>query len=225
MCAAAFHKLGFLKCKLKKAPPNVKLLTYKALVRPELEYASIVWNPVSMTAILAIEKIQRWAVRFAYKFKRNDSPSLLLHSNNIQTLEIWRKLARLTFCTCDLIVNFKLFLKYSYSLLHLEWLGTITSSPLLQFFLELTCLSYLISQGLFMTGMPFHENCFKYKIFWVKLRSILDWGDCALFPVLCFIFGLSECFLSERYTGYFGLECLHIILCTLLCHGLSKRFL
>lgn len=43
--SAAFRKLGLIRHKLKNTPPNVKLLAFNTLVRPKLEYGSVVWDP------------------------------------------------------------------------------------------------------------------------------------------------------------------------------------
>lgn len=98
VCASAFRKLGLIKRKLKISPPELKLLAYYSLIRPKLEYCSIVWDPFTKKDIARLEKVQRMAVRFVYgKYKRTDSPTLLMQSNRIMTLETRRKIARLKF--------------------------------------------------------------------------------------------------------------------------------
>ena len=44
-CNKAFKILGLLKRNLSSCPQKVKMLAYKALIRPILEYASAVWDP------------------------------------------------------------------------------------------------------------------------------------------------------------------------------------
>lgn len=91
-CASAFRKLCLLRHKLKKAPPNVKMLCYISLIRPKLEYACIVWDPYTKTNINSLERIQRKAVRFIFnKFSRCDSPTELMKINNLEPLELRRK--------------------------------------------------------------------------------------------------------------------------------------
>lgn len=98
ICSAAFRKLCLLRHKLKTAPPSVKLLSYFSLIRPKLEYASIVWDPHTKINIKNLERIQRKAVRFIYnKFRTTDSPTALLTANGIELLQIRRKKSRLEF--------------------------------------------------------------------------------------------------------------------------------
>lgn len=44
-CIKTFLKLSFLRKKLKGRPSNIKLEDYRTLIRPVLEYFSIVWDP------------------------------------------------------------------------------------------------------------------------------------------------------------------------------------
>lgn len=76
VCASASRKLGFLRHKLKKAPPELKMLTYKTYILPKLEYASVVWDPFYKKDIQKIEMVQRRTFyffkvsinRFSYQF-------------------------------------------------------------------------------------------------------------------------------------------------------------
>lgn len=97
-CSAALRKLWFLKRKLKKAPVNTKILAYNTFVRSKLEYAAVVWDPHTKKDIMSLERVQRKAVRFIFgKYKREDSPSLLMLRNKISSLEHRRKVSRLQF--------------------------------------------------------------------------------------------------------------------------------
>lgn len=95
-CQKAFKQLGFLRRKLATAPPNVKLSCYKSLVRPILEYGSVVWDPYQVYLINKLEAIQNKALRFIYsRYSRNDSVTLLRNRAAIQTLETRRRVASL----------------------------------------------------------------------------------------------------------------------------------
>ena len=53
----ASRTLGLLKRTLSPCSQNIKSIAYKMLVRPQLEYASEVWNPHTMKCIKKIEQI------------------------------------------------------------------------------------------------------------------------------------------------------------------------
>ena len=56
--------LGFLRRNLGKCHINIKKQAYISLVRSQLEYASVIWDPHRQNQIDQLEKIQRRAVRF-----------------------------------------------------------------------------------------------------------------------------------------------------------------
>jgi hypothetical protein len=62
--AKALSLLGLLKRSLYKAPKKVKLIAYKSLCRPVLEYACEVWDPHLAKHRYQIECVQNKAVRF-----------------------------------------------------------------------------------------------------------------------------------------------------------------
>lgn len=98
ICGSAQRKLGMLRRKLKQASPDVKLKAYTMIVRPTLEYASIVWDPYRRTLINQIERIQRLAVRFIFsKYERTESVTALIDKANLPDLASRRKIARLKF--------------------------------------------------------------------------------------------------------------------------------
>lgn len=98
ICNSSFKKLCILRHKLKHTPHYTKMLAYTSLIRPKLEYASIVWDPYTKTNINALEMIQRRAVRFIFsKYRITDSPTSLMKQHNIQTLQLRRKIHRLKF--------------------------------------------------------------------------------------------------------------------------------
>ena len=61
--AAANRMLGFLRRTLYRCRQHLKEKTYKAIVRPKLEYCSSVWDPHQQKYINKLEMIQRRAAR------------------------------------------------------------------------------------------------------------------------------------------------------------------
>jgi hypothetical protein len=72
----AYQILGFLKRTLFQAPKKVKLLAYKTLVRPILEYGCQVWDPVKKCDINLLEAVQKKAVRFICNIKGRQQESI-----------------------------------------------------------------------------------------------------------------------------------------------------
>ena len=58
------QQLGMIKRALYWAPTNAKLLAYKTLCLPYLEYAAAAWNPSSREGLSDIEQLYNQAVRF-----------------------------------------------------------------------------------------------------------------------------------------------------------------
>lgn len=97
-CKKAYKTLGFLRRKLAAAPATVKLAAYKTLVRPILEYGSIVWNPHQIYLTDMLERIQNKALRFIYsRYSRNDSVTALRNAAGIPTLACRRRVAAVKF--------------------------------------------------------------------------------------------------------------------------------
>ena len=63
ICTKAYGILGFLRHYLAACPKDVKESAYKALVRPVLEYGSLVWDPQSLL-LQDEQKVQKGADRF-----------------------------------------------------------------------------------------------------------------------------------------------------------------
>ena len=61
----ATKTLNFLRRNLYKCSQEVKASAYISIVRPLMEYASIVWDPYQITYINILEGIQRRAARWA----------------------------------------------------------------------------------------------------------------------------------------------------------------
>ena len=51
--------LGFLRRNLALAPRHTKEVAYKKLVRPQLEYAALIWHPYNETQTAKVGKVQR----------------------------------------------------------------------------------------------------------------------------------------------------------------------
>ena len=63
----ANRTLGFLRRNFKQCTKEVKTATYyTTMVRPVLDYASIVWDPHHQGDIKILEQVQRRAARYVY---------------------------------------------------------------------------------------------------------------------------------------------------------------
>ena len=59
--------LGFLRRNLKISSREIKETAYKTLVRPIMEYAATVWDPLTQANIDSMEAIQRRAAHFVLR--------------------------------------------------------------------------------------------------------------------------------------------------------------
>ena len=92
----ASRTLNFLKRNLNKCSKQVKESAYLTMVRPQLEYASAVWDPYHVGDISELEKVQRRAARWVLNdYGRFSSVSLMLDQLKWPTLQIRWKLSRL----------------------------------------------------------------------------------------------------------------------------------
>ena len=99
IASKANRSLGLLRRNLWNCKRSVKEIAYKSLVRPRLEYASIVWDPYHRSDIDKLEMVQRQAARFVgRKYTREPGVvSNLLSELGWQSLEERRTAARLIF--------------------------------------------------------------------------------------------------------------------------------
>ena len=75
-----------IKRHLKQAPKKTKLIAFKTMVKPILEYACQVWSPHTVGLTNTIEKVQNNALRWIYRLNKNDSITECRNSNNIVSL-------------------------------------------------------------------------------------------------------------------------------------------
>ena len=77
----AWKAIHFTMRILKKCNSNTKSLAYMSLVRPILEYGAACWNPYREGQIVALDRVQKKAAKFAH---HKNSP-------NWETLALGRK--------------------------------------------------------------------------------------------------------------------------------------
>ena len=73
VCSKANKTLGFLRRNLKISSREIKETAYKTLVRPIMEYAATVWDPLTQANIDNMEAVQHRAARFVLRSYRNTS--------------------------------------------------------------------------------------------------------------------------------------------------------
>ena len=97
IASKANRTLGVLRRHLKGCSKSVKSTTYKALVRPQLEYCSSVWDPYHQTDKATLERVQRRAARFVTgDYKREFRITTIINNLGWKTLEERRAASRLT---------------------------------------------------------------------------------------------------------------------------------
>ena len=69
----ASSSIGFLRRNLQIHQKDIKANAYKTLVRPEIEYASTIWDPFTQENQNKIEMVQRRAARFACNNYRREA--------------------------------------------------------------------------------------------------------------------------------------------------------
>ena len=96
-CNKAFKILGLLKRNLSSCPQKVKMLAYKALIRPILEYASAVWDPHQQYLQDKLERVQHQAARFIVNNYSQEPGTMtkILEELKLEPLKVRRKQSRL----------------------------------------------------------------------------------------------------------------------------------
>ena len=91
----ASRTLGLIRRTLPSCSREVKARAYTALVRPQLEYGSEVWNPYSTTVMNGLEQIQKTAARFVCcDYNTTTSTSNLVRALHWDQLHTRRLLAQ-----------------------------------------------------------------------------------------------------------------------------------
>ena len=86
---------AFLRRNISSCPSKIKEQCYMTLVRPILEYACIIWDPVTQKNIREVEMVQRRAARFVTgDYRTTSSVSKMLDQLQWTTLQERRKRAK-----------------------------------------------------------------------------------------------------------------------------------
>ena len=83
---------AFLHRNIRTCPRKIKHLAYTTLVRPILEYASIIWDPHTDSNTLKLETVQRRSARrFMQNYNRHASVTAMLQHLDLPTLQQRRR--------------------------------------------------------------------------------------------------------------------------------------
>ena len=92
----ANRSLGYIRRNIKSKSKDVRESAYNTIVRPQVEYASAVWDPHTKEHISKIEMVQRRAARWTFgNFDNRASVTEMLNKLGWRTLEQRRADARL----------------------------------------------------------------------------------------------------------------------------------
>ena len=95
MTKKANNTVAFLRRNLSSCPRQIRATCYKSLVRPQLEYASTVWDHTIKTHINTVEAVQRRAARFITgDYRQESSVTAMLHNLQLESLQERRLRAR-----------------------------------------------------------------------------------------------------------------------------------
>ena len=83
---------AFLHRNIRTCPRKIKHLAYTTLVRPILEYASIIWDPHTDSNTLKLETVQRRSARrIMQNYNRHASVTTMLQNLDLPTLQQRRR--------------------------------------------------------------------------------------------------------------------------------------
>lgn len=92
----ANRSLGYIRRNFKYSPSSLKLVLYKTLVRPKLEYAASVWHPGIASLTDELEAVQNRSCRFILSsYHRTSSVTTMKATLSLPLLEHRRQISRL----------------------------------------------------------------------------------------------------------------------------------
>ena len=93
IASTANRSLSLLQRNIYHCPQPIKTMSYKSLVRPQLEYCSTIWDPHNKCHINQLESIQNRAARFILNdYRRFSSVTQMKSTIGLESLESRRKL-------------------------------------------------------------------------------------------------------------------------------------
>ena len=174
----SLQKLGFLHCKFSKHCNTAVLRKlYESLIRPNLAYCCIVWDPFTKGSIEHLEKTQKLAAKICLK-KWNLSYTTMLRELNLPTLQSRRHIMKL--CVVYAILNDSMYFPSGIFVYRNSSISTRTNTPL--------CLQPVhCSTKYFMFSFVPHSI-----LLWrVSHHACLDLHHCCLLNVY-YMFGSSS---------------------------------
>ena len=151
--AKATNTLGIIRRNLGPCSQNIKLQAYQTLVRPQLEYAAMAWNPYTSRDIKSLESVQRQAARFICgEYDRKTSVTPLLEQLQLDPLATRRVMSQ---CT--------MFFKIHHGLVNIRFPTNIRLHPT----------SSRVSHNLRYAPVLASHNIYKFSFF---IRTIPTWN-------------------------------------------------
>ena len=93
----ATNTLASLRRNISSCPRNIRETSYKSLVRPQVEYASTVWDTSIKSQAAAVEAVQRRAARYIMgDYRQESSVTAMLQQLQLDSLQTRRLRARAT---------------------------------------------------------------------------------------------------------------------------------